>query len=107
MLPRSPLAPSARASPRSALVEGAALATTNRVAVAPTDNSLPSISGPTNVGATLTANAGTWSGSSPIAYQYQWLSCDSGGASCTAISGATTSTYGPVSGDAYRRCACR
>ena len=53
----------------------------------PVNTVLPSISGAPVVNALLTANRGTWSPSSHLKYQYQWLS---GGA---AIPGATHRTY--------------
>src|SRR5712691_156008 len=53
----------------------------------------PSISGVTEVGQTLTASTGEWLGTVPLTYTYQWLHCDSGGGSCTEISGATSATY--------------
>jgi Ig domain of plant-specific actin-binding protein len=72
---------------------GAAMAATTRTTVAPSNNSLPSISGAANVGSTLTANPGTWAGSTPLSFQYQWQICGSNGSSCHAISGATSQTY--------------
>src|SRR5712691_5193732 len=48
----------------------------------------PSISGVSEVGQTLTASTGEWLGTVPLTYSYQWLHCDSGGGSCTEISGA-------------------
>ena len=53
----------------------------------------PSISGTAQAGQTLTASTGTWSGSTPITYSYQWVSCDGSGANCSPISGATGSSY--------------
>src|SRR6476469_807791 len=47
----------------------------------------PSIGGSAQVGSTSTADPGTWSGSG-VKYAYQWLRCDSGGASCNPIGGA-------------------
>jgi glycosyl hydrolase family 26/Big-like domain-containing protein len=62
-------------------------------AVAPTWSVPPSVSGSAVVGQTLSSTTGSWTGTSPIAYAYQWLRCDSSGANCTAITGATASTY--------------
>ena len=61
--------------------------------VAPSNTVAPSISGSPVVGSTLTANNGTWAGSTPITYTYQWLK---GGVN---IAAATAQTYVPVSGD--------
>ncbi len=58
----------------------------------PAVESAPSISGTAEQGQTLSANRGEWS-NSPSSYQEQWLLCSAAGASCTAISGATTATY--------------
>ena len=57
---------------------------------APTNTTPPSISGTPTEGDTLTATAGTWAGS-PTSYTYQWQDCT--GATCTKISGASTSTH--------------
>ena len=51
---------------------------------------------------TLTASRGAWSGS-PTTYVYQWEQCDSSGANCTNIDGATSQTYTPSSGQAGDR----
>ena len=75
---------------------GSASATSAQTVVVPTPPSntvLPTISGTADVGQKLTASSGSWSGSAPISYAYQWLRCDSAGASCSDISGATGSTY--------------
>lgn len=61
---------------------------------APSNSVLPAISGTTLVGQTLTATTGTWTGTTPISYAYQWKR---GG---VAISGATSSTYVLVTADA-------
>ena len=52
----------------------------------------PSILGRAVDGAVLTAAEGTWGGTPPFTYGYQWLRCSYGG-SCTTISGATGATY--------------
>jgi hypothetical protein len=72
---------------------GTATAVTTRQAVAPSNNSLPTIGGSATTGSTLTANPGTWNGSTPITFQYQWRICDGNGAACHDISGATTQSY--------------
>ncbi len=72
---------------------GGALATSSRAAVAPGNNSLPAISGSPTVGNTLNASNGTWTGSTPLSYQYQWSLCDGTGANCHTIAGATAQTF--------------
>jgi len=65
----------------------------------PANTTLPSVSGTPQVGSGLTASNGSWTGS-PTSYAYQWKRCDSSGAGCSDIGGATGSGYTPVSGDA-------
>ena len=63
----------------------------------PPGNSIPpSIAGNAHQGQTLTASAGTWSGSP--GYTYQWQSSSDGG-TWTNIAGATSSIYIPVDTD--------
>src|SRR5262245_64758159 len=58
---------------------GTATAVTSRATVAPSNNSLPSIGGSTTTGSTITANPGTWNGSTPTPFQYHWQICDGNG----------------------------
>jgi fibronectin-binding autotransporter adhesin len=50
-------------------------------------------------GVVLTVNPGSWNGSATITYTYQWQRCNSEGASCTNISGATSAAYTVSEGD--------
>ncbi len=67
--------------------------------LSPTASAAPTVTGTTAVGQTLTASTGTFT-NSPITYAYQWEDCDSTGANCTSIAGATSSTYTLVASDA-------
>jgi len=58
----------------------------------PANTSPPTISGSPQVGQTLTAGTGSWTGN-PTSFSFQWQRCDAGGASCVVISGATAGTY--------------
>jgi len=65
---------------------------------APKNTTLPSVSGTPQVGQTLSASSGTWSGS-PTSYAYQWQDCNSSGVSCSSVGGAMMSSYKLVTGD--------
>ncbi len=58
----------------------------------PVNISPPTITGLAQTGQKLSAGTGSWS-ESPSAYAYQWQRCNTAGASCSAISGATAQTY--------------
>jgi alpha-tubulin suppressor-like RCC1 family protein len=64
-----------------------------RVATSPENLQAPTIEGALTEGDTLTAKAGSWSGSEPISYSYQWRRCNGKGESCTEISGASGASY--------------
>jgi SGNH domain (fused to AT3 domains) len=59
----------------------------------PANQSPPAISGTGTDGAPLTASTGTWSGTAPIAYTYQWQRCNP---RCAAIAGSTGPSYTPT-----------
>ena len=81
--------------------------TTNRWAVAtvattqpPTVTADPSLSGTASLSSIITANPGTWQGSTPLSFSYQWFACDARTLStsssinenCVSLS-ATSTTY--------------
>jgi alpha-tubulin suppressor-like RCC1 family protein len=62
---------------------------------APYDKSKPTISGTPALQHALTASQGRWTGKKPIAFAYQWQSCDATGGECQDIEGATESSFTP------------
>jgi Bacterial Ig domain/Glycosyl hydrolase catalytic core len=68
-------------------------------AVPPSDTSLPTVSGTAAVGQTMNASPGSWSGTTPIGYAYQWMRCDASGGACSSIAGATSTSYGVQTAD--------
>jgi hypothetical protein len=65
----------------------------------PSDATPPAVSGVAKQGQTLTSTAGTWNGTAPMTFGYQWLRCDTSGGSCASIAGASTSSYQLQSAD--------
>ena len=70
-----------------------------RGAAVPANTSPPTISGTAQQGQTLTASTGSWSGTDPITYGYQWQRCDSSGGRCGDIRRSTATTYTLQKGD--------
>ena len=83
-------------------VTEAASSATPVVTAPPSNTGLPSVSGSPRDGLMLSADVGTWSGSTPITFAYQWESCNARGEECQDIEGATAPTYVPDSGDQAR-----
>jgi hypothetical protein len=79
-------------------------ALTSQVApVAPSLAGSMTIDGRTRVGETLSLNVGDWSGTGPIDYARQWQRCDSAGANCADITGATNNQYTLTAQDLDKR----
>jgi large repetitive protein len=62
----------------------------------PVNSVLPSISGLLKEGGLLSVGTGSWSGSEPISYSYQWQLCGPLGEACKNISEATASALGLI-----------
>lgn len=72
----------------------------------PVNTVAPRVTGTASVGSTVTGTEGTWTGFPDPTSTYQWFRCTSAGSAstaqpsgCTAISGATRSTYKLVAAD--------
>lgn len=67
---------------------------TLKILSAPANTVAPVIGGANPfVGTQLSVSNGTWIGSDPISYAYQWLRCDGSGDNCSDIGSATGNTY--------------
>jgi hypothetical protein len=75
------------------IVASAGMAAPSRGSVAPSNTKPPVVSGTPEVGKELTTTNGTWSGTTPLSFSYQWRRCDKNGGGCAHISGATDNTY--------------
>jgi hypothetical protein len=71
---------------------------TTSAVVTPANTAVPTISGTTTFGETLTSTTGTWS-NTPTSYTYQWSRSATSGGSYTNISGAVNSTHRLVAAD--------
>jgi hypothetical protein len=65
----------------------------------PVNDIAPSVTGVAIQSRILSGIAGAWNASPPPSLALQWLQCDTVGANCIAISGATTATYRPTATD--------
>jgi hypothetical protein len=75
---------------------------------APANTAEPAISGSPVEGQRLSTTAGTWTGTQPLSFAYQWVRCPSNGgapdgSNCTIITGATATTYTLVAADVGAR----
>lgn len=64
----------------------------------PANTTPPTVSGTAQSGQTLSTSVGSWSGS-PTSYAYQWQQCDSSGAGCSSVAGATAASYALTDAD--------
>jgi hypothetical protein len=95
----------------AAAVGAAAMAVASAVGIAgastaanpPTLRTLPAITGTAQVGQTLTAANGTWGGTEPLTFSYQWRRCGKAAVSCVNVAGATAQTYVLAAADRGKR----
>jgi uncharacterized protein YukE len=74
-------------------------------ALLPGNSSLPSISGSLIDGSPLSAATGSWSGTGPLSYAYQWQQCNAKGEECKNINGENGSglnLFSALVGDTVR-----
>jgi hypothetical protein len=64
--------------------------------VGPAMTAAPTVLGAVAVGKRVTGLSGTWAGSGPITYRFQWYRCNAAGAHCLSVHGATSPTYALV-----------
>jgi hypothetical protein len=65
----------------------------------PANAAVPTVSGSARVDGTLSASRGSWTGTAPIDYGYQWQRCTSQGDGCVNIAGANDSSYRVAAAD--------
>lgn len=58
----------------------------------PVNTAPPTVTGTALAGRTLKARNGSWTGTSPLSYGYQWQRCDAHGANCSILK-TSTQTY--------------
>src|SRR5215204_2275007 len=89
----------------SALTALAAVVTTSNAGptVVPDNTEPPMVVGTAVDGELLTAKDGEWTGEDPTAFTYQWQSCDTNGANCANIAGATNKVYRVATADVGKR----
>jgi hypothetical protein len=95
--------PGGHASAVSATTLAITKATTSESFTMPSPVVAPTISGSPVIGAVLTANNGTWSGTSPITYSYEWVDCFPGTApslnTCKLASNGSGAAYTVTTND--------
>ena len=66
---------------------------------APANTKAPTIAGTAAQDEVLTVNEGTWTGTQPIVFSYQWLRCNDAGGNCVNIPSGTAKTYTVAAAD--------
>ncbi len=66
---------------------------------APKSTAKPTVAGAARVGSAEQAAPGTWTGTTPLSYAYQWRRCNGAGGGCADVKGATQASYTAVNDD--------
>jgi hypothetical protein len=69
----------------------------------PVNSQAPTVIGSALDGELLEATSGSWTGTPPLSYAYQWQRCDAAGGACADIASATETSYRLRSADAGRK----
>jgi Ca2+-binding RTX toxin-like protein len=85
-------------SPPSGVIQGGTPSATR-----PSVITSPSFNGVLAKGKTLQANHGTWSGTTPMTFLYEWQRCPATGSACTSIPSATRPSYTLATADVGKR----
>lgn len=70
---------------------------------APANTKAPELTGTLKEGDTLTLNPGTWTGTTPITFSYEWQRCNAQGVNCSNFAVNSTATYKLVAADVGNR----
>jgi hypothetical protein len=82
---------------------GGDAATASQTAERPKNTDKPTISGSAREGQRLHASTGSWSGTEPITYSFQWFRCSSQMSNCRKLEGATSSDFPLTAADVGNR----
>jgi GH25 family lysozyme M1 (1,4-beta-N-acetylmuramidase) len=72
-----------------------------RIPLQPKPFKAPAVKGSLALGSQAVVSPGSWSGTTPITFSYQWQRCDGGGRNCQPIAGATQSTHTITTADVW------
>jgi hypothetical protein len=81
------------ASNSAGSASGSSATTGTVTASSPLNTVRPTVSGHAEPGQMLSVSTGTWTGTPPLTYEYQWERCNAEGEECVAILGAEGSSY--------------
>jgi len=73
------------------------------IANPPTNTASPELTGKARLGRRLRASTGSWTGTEPLSFSYDWARCNSKGKRCKVIAGANAKTYKLKRADIRRR----